>query len=183
MTTTVVLLGSPRKGNSEAIAMAMADEAKSKGNEIKVFHLAKLKNAKGCQSCYACKEKGKCIQNDDQTEILNAIREADSIICATAVYFGQPTAQFRILQDRFFSFLNGDFSPNISAGKKIATVVTCGTGIEDAKKIADSLEGMWAGFFKEVPVGKIVAGNMMPPDAAIKDAGVMAEAKAIGQKL
>ena len=31
MTSTVVILGSPRKGNSEAIAMAIANEAKAKG--------------------------------------------------------------------------------------------------------------------------------------------------------
>ena len=37
MTSTVVILGSPRKGNSEAIAEAIANEAKAKGNEIKIF--------------------------------------------------------------------------------------------------------------------------------------------------
>ena len=58
MTSTVVILGSPRKGNSEAIAEAIANEAKAKGNEIKTFKLNQLK-ARGCQSCYGCKKAGK----------------------------------------------------------------------------------------------------------------------------
>ena len=183
MATTVVILGSPRKGNSDAIALAIAAEAKAKGNVIKEFKLNQLKNAKGCQSCYGCKKSGRCVVKDDITEILDAIRNADSIILATPTYFGYSTAQFRTLEDRFFGFLGGDFVPNIAPGKKVAIVQTCGSGIDGAERNAAALEGEWANFFKGEVVGKIVVGNMMAPDAAANDAEIMAKAKAIGQKL
>jgi len=38
-------------------------------------------------------------------------------------------------------------------------------------------------FFGMQIAGKMVKGNMMAPDAATSDAAIMAEAKAIGQKL
>ena len=183
MATTVVILGSPRKGNSEAIAMAMANEAKAKGNTIKEYRINSLKNAKGCQSCYGCKKAGKCVVKDDIGEILDEIRAADSVIFATPIYFGQPSAQFRLVQDRFFGYLNGDFTSNLPAGKKAAIVVTCGSGLEGAEATAAQLEGMAANFFKMNVVGKIVKGAMMAPNAAAENADIMAEAKAIGQKL
>ena len=183
MASTVVILGSPRKGNSEAIAMAIANEAKAKGNTIKAYNIQQLKNAKGCYSCYGCKKAGKCVVKDDITPILDDIREADSIVFATPIYFGQPTAQFRAVQDRFFGYLGGDFKPNLAPGKKAAIVVTCGSGIDGANKVADEIEGMAKNFFGMQIAGKIVKGGMMAPNAAESDAAIMDEAKAIGKKL
>ena len=183
MTSTVVIIASPREGNSKTIALAMAEGAKENGNTIKTYHLNKLKNVKGCQSCYGCKKVGKCVVKDDQTEILQALRDADSIVLSTPNYFGQPTGQYRMLEDRFFGFLNGDFSSNIAPGKKVAIAVTCGSGYDDAKNIAKSIEKVWVNFFKGICVGKIVMNDGMPPDAAAKDLSLIAEAKAIGKKL
>ncbi len=183
MATTVVILGSPRNGNSDAIAKAIAAEAKAKGNTIKEYKLNQLKNAKGCQSCYGCKKAGKCVVKDDISIILDDLREADSIILATPLYFNYSTAQYRMLEDRFFGFLGGDFSANIAPGKKVAVVQTCGSGLEGAQKNADAIAGVWKNFFKAEIVGTIVAGNMMAPNAAAENADIMAQAKAIGQKL
>jgi hypothetical protein len=88
-----------------------------------------------------------------------------------------------MLEDRFFGFLNGDFSSNITPNKKIAIAVTCGSGYDDAKNIAKSIEGVWVNFLKGVCVGKIVMKDGMPPDAAAKDPSLMEEAKAIGKRL
>ena len=183
MTSTVVILGSPRKGNSEAIAMAIANEAKAKGSTIKEYRINSLKNAKGCQSCYGCKKAGKCVVKDDISAILDDMRAADNIIVATPLYFGHASAQYRMVEDRFFGFLGGDFVPNIASNKKVAVVVTCGSGIDGARKTAAEMEAVFGGFFKMEVVGSIVKGGMMAPNAAESDAAIMSEAKAIGQKL
>ena len=88
-----------------------------------------------------------------------------------------------MVQDRFFGYLNGDFTTNLPAGKKAAIVVTCGSGLDGAQATEAQIEGMAANFFKMNVVGKIVKGNMMAPNAASDDAAIMAEAKAIGAKL
>lgn len=183
MTTTVMILGSPNKnGNSATIANAVAEGAKSKGNEIKTFFLNELKNAKGCQSCYGCKKNVGCVQKDDLAPILKAIREADSLIIATPLYFGFSSAQYRLLEDRFFSFIDASFVPNIKAGKKIAVVQTCGSGLDEAKKNAEAIETVWKAYFKADVVGKIVKGYG-PGIGADQDANALAEAKELGKKL
>ena len=153
MTSTVVILGSPRKGNSEAIAEAIANEAKAKGNEIKTFKLNQLK-ARGCQSCYGCKKAGKCVVKDDMIEVLDAVREADSIILATPDYFSQSTAQYRMFEDRLYGFVGPDFQPTITS-KKVAIVVTAGSGA-GAENIANSMSGIMANFFKSEVVGQLI---------------------------
>ncbi|MCQ2056545.1 MAG: flavodoxin family protein [archaeon] len=183
MASTVVILGSPRNGNSDSIAMEIASVSKLKGNEVKTFKLNQFNKAKGCQSCYKCKEAGKCVLQDDISTVLDAVYKADGVILATPIYFGHTTAQFRMFEDRCFGFLKKDFSPNIEAGKKVAIVCTCGSGIDDARRSADELENEWTQFFKANVVGKIVADKMMAPDAALNDAKIMNEAKSIGEKL
>ncbi len=179
MASVVVVLGSPRKGgNSETIAMKIAEAT---GKEIKVHRINDL-NAKGCQACMACKKTGKCAVKDDMIAVLDDIRVADGVIVATPTYFGHASSQYRTFEDRMYSFVNGDFSCNLEPGKKVAVVVTCGSGLEGAKALADSVEGVFAGFLKLQPVGKIVCGNALAPNVAAEDAAILAQAAEIGAK-
>ncbi|MDR3074912.1 MAG: NAD(P)H-dependent oxidoreductase, partial [Candidatus Methanoplasma sp.] len=111
------------------------------------------------------------------------LRDAEGVIISTPCYFGEANGQFRLLQDRFYSFIGPDFVPNIGSGKKLATVVSCGGGADGAKAMADKVEGIMAGMLKFEPVGKIVLTGANPPDTASKNSSVLAEAKAIGKKL
>ena len=179
----VAIIASPRKsGNSSTIVNAMIEGVKSNGKDVKTYYLNSLTNAKGCQACMGCKSAGKCVQKDDHAEILNAIREAEGLILSTPYYFGEANGQYRLFQDRFYSFLNGDMSSNLPPGKKIAIVVTCGSGADGAKAIADKQEGIMVNYFKFVSVGKIVLPAAGPPDVASKNSAVLEEAKAIGKK-
>ena len=181
----VAIISSPRKNkNSATIVEAMIEGAKKNGKDVKVYHLNSLSHARGCQACMGCKAAGKCVIKDDHTEILDAIREAEGLIVSTPVYFGEACGQFRLLQDRFYSFLGPNFVPNIAPGKKCAVVITCGGGEAGAKALADKIEGAMAGMLKFVPVGKIVyADGNNPEKAAAKNSAVLEEAKAIGKKL
>ena len=142
MAKIVMIIGSPRKNsNSELIADKIAEGAKQNGYEIVKYKINDLKNVRGCQGCGACKKAGVCVQNDDIKPILEDIKVSDGVILATPEYFGQPTAQFRLAQDRMFSFVDGTFTPVFPAGKKCAVAVTCGTGYDGAVAMADQIEG------------------------------------------
>ena len=181
--TIVAIIASPRKsGNSSTIVNAIIEGAKSNGKDVKTYHLNSLTNAKGCQACMACKKSGSCIQKDDHAEILNAIRNAEGVILSTPFYFGEANGQFRLFQDRFYSFLGADMSSNLAPGKKVAVVVSCGSGADGAKALADKLEGIMVKYFKFESVGKIVLPGAGPPDVASNNSAVLAEAKAIGKK-
>jgi multimeric flavodoxin WrbA len=179
----VAIVSSPRKkGNTSTVVEAMAAGAKSNGKDVKIYHLNTLSNVKGCQACMACKRSVGCTIKDDQAEILKAIREAEGIILSTPLYFGESCGQFRLLHDRFYSFIGADSKANIAPGKKLAVVVSCGGGVDAAKAVAEKIEKSSVSYFKCEPVGRIiVAGN--DPDTASKDDAMLEEARAIGKKL
>ncbi|MBE0558666.1 MAG: flavodoxin family protein [Proteobacteria bacterium] len=136
----VTLLGSPRsKGNSTAIANQITGAAAKLGAETRAFELNRL-TFRGCQGCYACK-KGldRCVLKDDLTEVLSAVSEADAVILASPVYFGDVTAQLKGFIDRSFSYLKPDYvtnpAPSRLGPKKLVFVLT--QGHPDEKLFAD----------------------------------------------
>ena len=183
MAKIVMVIGSPRKNsNSELIADKIAEGAKANGYEIVKYKINDMANARGCQGCGGCKKSGTCVQKDDIKPMLEDIKASAGVILATPTYFGQPTAQFRLAEDRFFSFIDANFAPFIESGKKCAVVVTCGGGYDGAKAMADQIEGMMAGFFKFQPVGKIVEQGAMAPGCVAEKKALLDEALAIGKK-
>ncbi|AIZ56584.1 iron-sulfur flavoprotein [Candidatus Methanoplasma termitum] len=179
----VAIVASPRKGNSNAIVGAMTDAAKKNGKDVKIYYLNKLSNAKGCQACMGCKKSVGCVVKDDHAEILNEMRKAEGVILSTPDYFGEACGQFRLFQDRFYSFLGAGMASNIDPGKKLAVVVSCGGGVDGAKALADKLEKSMVNYFKFVSVGKMVFTGGNAPDEASKNKAILDEAAAIGKKL
>lgn len=114
----VTLLGSPRtKGNSAAIAGRFIETAENLGAETKTFVLNKL-TFRGCQACMACKGKlDHCALKDDLTEILDEIRDADVLVLASPVYFGDVTAQMKMFIDRTYSYYVPDFMTQAIPGR------------------------------------------------------------------
>jgi multimeric flavodoxin WrbA len=128
----VCLKGSPRsRGNSSAIADRLLATAAALGAETRVFELNRL-NYRGCQGCYACKNKvDRCILEDDLAEVLAEVQKADTLVLATPVYYGDMTGQLKCFIDRTFSYLVPDYitSPKPSRlppGKKLVFIITQG---------------------------------------------------------
>jgi multimeric flavodoxin WrbA len=128
----VCLKGSPRSGgNSAAIADRLLASAAALGAQTSVFELNRL-NYRGCQGCYACKKKlDRCILEDDLTAVLEAVAEADTVVLATPVYYGDISGQLKCFIDRTFSYLVADYvtNPNpsrLAPGKKLVFILTQG---------------------------------------------------------
>ena len=122
------LLGSPRpKGNSAILAKRLCDAAEKLGASVQTFLLNEL-NYKGCQACMACKTKlDKCAVQDDLTGVLENIREADVLVMATPIYFGEMTSQMKGFLDRVYSYLVPDYMTNpkpcrLAPGKKLVFI-------------------------------------------------------------
>lgn len=181
MSKIVAVVSTPQKGaNTDFLVNKAAEAAKKNGNDVQVFSLNGMANKKGCQGCGACKKTGKCVTKDDLAPVIDAIREADGLIISSPVYFGEPCGQYRMLEDRFFSFLNADFSLNINAGKKVAVITAAGSA--GADKLADRMEGVMKGFFKCESVGKLSIVTANDPKFAETHPEVIAEAEALGKK-
>jgi len=109
----VCLASSPRpKGNSATLAKRFCDTAAKKGAVVETFALNKL-SYRGCQACMTCKTKlERCVLKDDLTEVLDAIRDADILVMATPVYYGEVSSQLKAFIDRTFSYLKPDYITN-----------------------------------------------------------------------
>ncbi len=128
----VCLLGSPRvRSNSSAIAKRFIETAEKSGAKAKTYTLNDLKY-RGCQGCMACKTKlEKCVLQDDLTEVLEAVQQADVLVMASPVYYGEISSQLKGFIDRTFSYLKPDFMTNpnpvrFAPGKKLVFALTQG---------------------------------------------------------
>lgn len=97
---------SPRKnGNTQTLVEAVLEGAAGKGAEVRMVNLREL-NINGCLGCEGCKKQvGKCVQKDDLTPLMQEMTSYDAIVMGTPVYWYQVSAQFKILVDRLYSFL------------------------------------------------------------------------------
>lgn len=181
--SVIGIVGSPRAGgNSETLVDAVLAGAKANGKDVKKYNLNKM-NIRGCQACMGCKKTGVCIQKDDMGQLLEDMKKSEAVVMSTPTYFGQPSAQFRIFQDRCYSLVDMEFKAFMDAGKKLVTVVTCTSGEDSANAIVGAIEGTYAGMLKMVPAGKLVLAGGGPPNVAAGNKDMIAEAEAIGKKL
>ena len=131
------LLSSPRKnGNSSTLAGHFCNAAERLGAEVTTFALNDL-NYRGCQGCMACKTKlDGCALKDDLSPVLETVREADVLVMASPVYFGDVSSQLKGFIDRTYSFLAPDYLTNLTnksrlvPGKILVMVLTQGNAEE-----------------------------------------------------
>lgn len=100
----LILSGSPRKaGNSEILCDKFAKGAGEAGHHVETISV-RGKNLGFCTACDGCQQNpGKCVLEDDMTEILAKMVEADVIVMATPVYFYSIDAQMKVVIDRTYA--------------------------------------------------------------------------------
>lgn len=137
----VCLFGSPRiKGNSAGIANRFLEAAQGMGAQVQTFALNKL-SYRGCQACMTCKTKlDRCVLKDDLEPVLDAVRNADILVLASPIYYGDVTSQLKGFIDRTYSYLKPDYLSNpepcrLAPGKKLLMILP--QGQPDEKQFAD----------------------------------------------
>lgn len=132
----VAILGSPRpKGNSALLAEAFLTAARERGAHTDVYMLNQM-NFKGCQGCNRCKTESEvCVVEDDLTPVYEKVRQADILVLASPVYFGDLSGQLKCFFDRTYAFANPDFTSRLAPGKK--SVMLLAQGAPDEKWFED----------------------------------------------
>lgn len=96
----LIISTSLRSGsNSDALAKAFAEGARSAGNNVEEISL-RGKSIAFCRSCLACREIGRCVINDDANAIVEKMLHADVIAFATPIYYYEMSGQLKTLLDR-----------------------------------------------------------------------------------
>ncbi|EPS46978.1 NADPH-dependent FMN reductase [Clostridium botulinum A1 str. CFSAN002368] len=100
----LIITGSPHPHGTTAF---LADEfcigAKEAGHEVVRFDTAKLE-IDPCIGCYYCrKNDGRCVYDDDMSQIYPHLMTADAVVLVTPLYYFSMTAQLKRTIDRFFA--------------------------------------------------------------------------------
>lgn len=188
MTKVVAIVSSPRKdGNTSAIvdAITIGTMGITTTTEVELFHLNDLTVKSGCEACMRCKIYKRCIKVDDLTKILNSINECDAAIISTPVYFGEKNSQYKMLEDRMFSLLDSDYKTNYLTKKKrrLVTVVSCGTDIEEANSVASNIEKFYSEKFGFEIFGRITYNDDNSRNLAFNNPELLNDAKLLGERL
>ncbi len=105
----VILNGSPRpEGNTAGLIKAFTKGAEEAGHSVQTFMLDSM-NIQGCKGCMCGqgKKASPCSQKDDMDLIYAAVRDADTIVWASPLYWWTISAQLRAAVDRLYALVEG----------------------------------------------------------------------------
>ena len=179
----IVLKGSPRvNGNSNTLANQVAAGAKEAGAVVESFFLQNM-NIQPCDACDTCEEtSGVCIIKDDMQTLYPKLRQADTLVLASPVYWFTISAQLKACIDRWYAF---EFDDDKSMrGKKVGIVLSYGdTDLHTSGGInaIHTFESMFRYLSGEI-VGT-VHGTAMDVGDIEKQTELMENAYKLGQKL
>lgn len=120
----LIFMGSPRReGNSTTLAKKVAAGAEAAGATVESFYLHGM-NIRPCDACDACRDKSEtdCILDDDMKGLFPKLRQADSIVIASPIYWFTVSAQTKLFMDRWYAL--GGPEGHSFQGKRFGIVLT-----------------------------------------------------------
>lgn len=114
--------GSPHEhGCTHRALQEVQQQLNKEGVDSEIFWIGT--KVQGCIGCFACRQTGKCIFNDQLNEFIEKAQHADGFIFGSAVYYSSATGSITSFMDRLF------FSASrYLEYKPAATVVSCRRG-------------------------------------------------------
>jgi multimeric flavodoxin WrbA len=180
----VAVLGSPRpRGNSAGLAQKFLDSAHSLGADTKAYLLNQL-DFQGCQGCRTCKTKSQaCILEDDLAQVLQDLKQADVVVLASPVYFGDLSGQMKCFFDRTYSYFNPDFTSRVPPGKKaVMVLVQANPELSEFADIFTRYE-RWLKLYGFDPVYLLRAVGVREPGDIDRQPAVLEQAAALAREL
>jgi len=158
------------------------DGAKEAGHLTRKYHLNEM-NYSGCQACDYCKSAEKCRIDDDLSGLLEDIREADAVVFGSPIYFLLFSGQFKLMEDRMYSFIDPGFRSRLAPEKKAVIVTSQGNpDLPAFEKAADDFAEVLG--FLGFEVAEIIRmANGGAPDAVLEREDLLDKAKSAGLAL
>lgn len=175
----VGLAGSPRVGgNSDLLLDQWLAGAKSSGADVEKVYLDRL-SINPCRACSACRRPGApgCVVKDDMQSLYDKLVAADVWVLATPVYFWGPSAQLKLVVDRWYGLLRKhDFSR-----KRASLIVTMG---DDAPKTAHPTLEMFEDAFSYMKMKQLepLVVTAMEKGAVRNDIAALNKAYGLGKQ-
>ena len=179
MSKVLVITTSLRaKSNSDILAQHLIAGAKAAGHEVETISL-KGKTIKFCIGCMACQKTQKCVQKDDAVWIAEKVKEADTLVFVTPVYYYEMSGQMKTLLDRMNPLYPSDYK-----FRKIY-MLSCAAddGSYTPEKAVTGLQG-WVDCFENAEmIDALFCGGINDPGEANLKNTALEEAYAFGKAL
>ena len=179
MSKVLVITTSLRaKSNSDILADRLVAGAKDAGHEVEQISL-KGKKINFCIGCFACLKTQRCAIKDDAIEIAEKVKNADTLVFVTPIYYYEMAGQMKTLLDRL--------NPLYSSDYKFRNVYMLSTAAEDEaytpEKAVNGLRG-WVDCFEEATlVDSLFCGGINDPAEAASKETELTEAYEFGKNL
>ncbi len=143
------------KSNSDILAEKVAAGAKDAGHDVETVSL-KDKTIGFCKGCLACQKTQQCVIKDDASSIAEKVKEADTLVFATPIYYYEMSGQMKTLLDRLNPLFPSDY--------KFRNVYMLSTAAEDedfvCEKAVNGLNGWVDCFGKAKFKGSLFCGGV-----------------------
>lgn len=179
MSKVLVVSASLRAGsNSDILAERVTAGAKDAGHQVERISL-KGKEIGFCIGCLACQKTQKCVRNDDAVLIAEKVKNADTLVFATPIYYYEMSGQMKTLLDRLNPLYPSDY--------RFRKVYLLSVAAEDAdttpEKALNGLQGWVDCFEKAALAGSLFLGGLNGPGEAAIKAEALEKAYAFGKAL
>jgi len=172
----LLICGSPRNGNTQAMLEKVAEGAKEGGAETEMVLLRKLdiKHCIGCKS-----ETGECSIPDDMQKLYPKLLEADVLVFGTPAYYDNVTGIFKDFMDRTNIF----YKEKKWEGKPFAILTVGGMEIgEGSIERCEEIMKNFTALHRMKLMGSVLASAFKAREIE-KDEGKMKECMELGKKL
>lgn len=179
MSKVLVITTSLRaKSNSDILAEELIRGAKDAGHEVEKISL-KGKEIRYCIGCLACQKTQKCVQKDDAAEIAEKVKNADTLVFVTPIYYYEMSGQMKTLLDRL--------NPLYSSDYHFRNVYMLSTAAEDEKYVPEkAVNGLcgWVDCFEKAELsGLLFCGGINDPNEAQSKRAELEKAYEFGKQL
>ncbi len=166
------------KSNTEYVAREIEKGVRDAGNNVEFISL-KDKDIKFCKGCLACQKTQKCVIKDDANEIVEKVKNADTLIFATPIYYYEMSGQLKTLLDRCNPLFVQDY--------KFRDVYLVTASDDDTdfayENAVNGLKGWIACFEKSRFGGVFSAGGMNDPEEVKQNDKMLNDAYSFGNKI
>ncbi len=126
--------GSPRvNGNTAAALEEMVKVFQNENIETEIVHVGN-KAIRGCIACGGCREKGKCVFDDEVNAFAGKFEECDGLVIASPVYYASANATLIAFLDRLFYSTGFDKTMKVGASVVVARRGGCSATFDELNK-------------------------------------------------
>jgi len=156
----LVIIGSPRKGNTYRAAKKIEESMQSRGNVEFEYLMLKDADLSQCSGCFVCITKGEnhCPHKDSASIIERKMHAADGVILATPVYGMNVSALMKTFIDRLSYIFH---RPRFFDKKALLLSTTGAVGNKEVLDYLKLVAGIW-GFEIAHSVGLVTPPIQLP---------------------